>query len=192
MTASSQESCALPHLAEIFSSLTRGQHLCRESGKLYQALQEYEAEYEHLFHCLGYRLVADERGFYYFHAGEGQNVSPQTRRSALFFFVLVEDLWAEEGGAVLLEDLVMERVWTIADLPHLKRQRYLELMGMLEDEPDESLLRQEVGRLERFGFLVQTGEDRFRFRTPALRFLDLAREVVATMDEEPAVREEQV
>ena len=191
MSAPSQEACALPHLAEIFSALTRGQHLCRENGKLYQALQEQEAEYEHLFHCLGYRLVADERGFYYFHAGEGQNVSPQTRRSALFFFVLVEDLWAEEGGTADLEDLVMERVWTIADLPHLKRQRYLELMGMLEEEPDESLLRQEVGRLERFGFAIQTGADRFRFRPPALRFLDLARVVVSTMEDKSGEREEQ-
>lgn len=190
MTNGKTNRFALPHLAEIFAELGRGRHLCSEDGNLYQELQEHEADFEELFAQLGYRLVADERGFYYFHATESQNVSPQTRRSAIFFLVLVEALWAEAGGADLLEDLVMERSWSIGELPHLQRQRYIEIMAQLEREPDEETLREEVKRLARFGFAAWSDEDRFRFRTPALRFLDIACEVAAGLEAAPAVRTE--
>lgn len=175
---------ALPYLAEIFAELVRGRHLCSDDGNLYQELQEHEAEFEDLFTRLGYRLVADQRGFYYFYAIDGQSVSPQTRRSAIFFLVLVETLWAEAGGVELLEDLVMSRSWSIGELPHLQRQRYVELMMQLEKEPDEEMLREEVKRLVRFGFAAWKGDERFRFRAPALRFLDIAREVAAGLEPE--------
>lgn len=184
MTNAEGSRYALPYLAEIFAALVRGQHLCAEDGNLYQELQEHEADFEELFERLGYRLVIDQRGFYYFHAQEGQNVSPQTRRLAVFFLVLVEALWAEEGGGELLEDLVMDRTWTLGELPHLQRQRYVEIMSQLEKEPDEEMLREEVKRLVRFGFAAWSSEERFRFRTPALRFLDIAREVAEGLGEE--------
>lgn len=185
MTSAKKSRFALPHLAEIFAELVRGRHLCSEDGNFYQELQEHEADFEELFEQLGYRLIVDERGFYYFHATDGQSVSPQTRRSAIFFLVLVEALWAEAGGADLLEDLVMGRSWSIGELPHLQRQRYVEIMAQLEREPDEETLREEVRRLARFGFAAWGDEDRFRFRTPALRFLDIAREVAAELESKP-------
>ncbi|SEO90810.1 condensin complex protein MksE [Aquisalimonas asiatica] len=176
----------LPGLAEIFGELSRGRHLCAEDGRLYHELQEHEAAFEELFDRLGYRLQADERGFYYFQAQETQSVSGQTRRSAVFFLILVEALWADEGGAEPLEDLVMERSWSIADLPHLGRERYVEIMEQLDRTPDEDLLRDEVKRLVRFGFAAWNDDERFRFRAPALRFLDIAREVAEGLHAEAA------
>ncbi|MCH8505101.1 MAG: hypothetical protein LAT50_12345 [Ectothiorhodospiraceae bacterium] len=184
MTSTETSRFALPYLAEIFAELARGRHLCNEDGNLYQELQEHEADFEQLFQQLGYRLMTDERGFYYFHALEGQNVSPQTRRLAVFFLGLGAALWSEAGGAEPLEDMILARSWSIGELPHLGRQRYVEIMGQLEKEPDEEMLREEVKRLVRFGFAAWSSDERFRFRVPALRFLDIAREVAAGLEAE--------
>lgn len=177
---------ALPHLAEIFGALSRGRHLCIDDGNLFVELREHEQAFEDLFHHLGYQMIVDSRGFYYFHALDNQSTSPRTARLALFFLVLVEALWEDASSINDLEEHLLDRGWTIGELPHLKRERYVELMKQLDREPDTETLRELVRQLIYFGFAAWDGEERFRFRLPALRFLDMAREVAESLERTPA------
>src|SRR5690606_15993998 len=94
---SEQSRFALPYLAEIFGALSRGRHLCLDDGNLFVELREHEREFEELFQHLGYQMIADSRGFYYFHALDSQSTSPRTAKLVLFFLVLVEALWEESS-----------------------------------------------------------------------------------------------
>lgn len=179
---SEQSRFALPYLAEIFGALSRGRHLCLDDGNLFVELREHEREFEELFQHLGYQMIADSRGFYYFHALDSQSASPRTAKLALFFLVLVEALWEESSDINDLESLLLDRSWSLGELPHLKRERYLELMRQLDQEPDTETLRDLIRQLVYFGFAAWDGEERFRFRLPALRFLDIAREVAEGLE----------
>lgn len=54
----------LPNLADIFSDLQQGKHLCYEDDKKYFPLVEMEKDYKACFDALGYELVHHPRGFF--------------------------------------------------------------------------------------------------------------------------------
>lgn len=166
MNASSDSPFALPHLAEIFNELRRGRHLCPEDGILYYSLRDLNESFTDLFRRLGFRLEYHPRDFYYFR-GEG-SLSDTSSRMAVFFFILMEYL-SGQGEAV--EEGIMSGTFEIADLPHLKRDRYRTYMHEAGVDDEDSLLNV-IRNLERFGFLQRRGGS-FRFRAPAYRFFDI-------------------
>lgn len=163
---------ALPHLQEIFDRLRGGRHLCADDGVLYTSLRERPAEYRRLFAALGFDLVDHDRGFCYFRAdGElGKEASAQ----AVFFFVLVE-AWSDQG--LDLQAKVFDPAGHRHDeLPHFGREGWRACMA--EAGVKEADLSDVLRRLERLGFSERIDDERFRFRAPAWRFLDLCREVL--------------
>lgn len=170
---------ALPRLDQIFRRLARGGHITAENSEWYGPLREYERRFTELFEQLGFRLIADSRGFYYFEGQIDQTLSPQVRKLAVFVYILVETL-GEEAESV--EDAFFEREWQLENLPHLQRDRYLGYLKQLEVELNEDGLANIVAALERYGFARRLDGGRFRFLAPAYRFLDHCLQVAESVD----------
>lgn len=161
----------LPDLAAVFEALRRGRHICMTDGALYRALKAHVANFTALFAQLGFELAHHPRDFFYF--VDHGNFTDLSARMAVFMFILIENL-SDRGDPV--EETVMSRHFRPADLPHLTKERYRQLMqeaGMPEPEDIDRLLQ----TLERFGFVDRAEDTSFTFRPPAYRFLDLCLEI---------------
>lgn len=164
----------LPNLAGIFDLLRSGRHLCAADGAPYIALNAAHADYAQLFAALGFELVGDAHGFFYFRSDA--DIGKEAAQLAVFFFVLVE-AWSDSGRDI--EATVFDAAGHRAsELPHLGRDSWRKCMDDAGvDSPDA--LVDVVRRLERYGFVERIDDDRFCFRAPAWRFLDLCRDVRA-------------
>jgi hypothetical protein len=103
--------------------------------------------FQDLFDHLGFHLEAHPRDFFYF-LGQG-SLSDAGARMAVFMFILLEALW-DQGKSV--EEDIMIRTFSLADMPHLKSDRYrayLKESGIDGEEGLELVIR----NMERFGFL---------------------------------------
>jgi hypothetical protein len=175
----------LPRLAEIFDQLRRGRHICREDGDIYWLLQKNRQDYEDLFTALGFRLEGHPREFFFFR-GEG-SLSKQASKMGLFFFILVE--WRADRGDFVEREL-MDGEFDARDLPHLLVDRYRAAMREVEVMTPDDLL-EVIKSMETFGFARRLEDDRFRLRTPAMRFVDLCHEMLRR-DESIAEPKEQL
>ena len=178
-TLQSQDSADLPELKRIFDDLRRGKHLAEGDGPHVHALRENAEAYTRLFDALGFALVQHPRGFFYFAADPSSNVTDQAGRMAVFTFILVESL-ADQGKQV--EETLMTHIFNVNELPHLATDRFVAYM---RDVGVTSLddIRQVLKNMRRLGFAQMVGDDLFRFRTPAYRFLDLCSELAAEHEE---------
>ena len=87
----------LSQLAPIFRELFKGYHVSRRDPELYAQLSNFQDQYRTLFKALGFELVCDTRGFYYFVPDlAAAAVNKTAQRLALFTFILVEHL-ADQG-----------------------------------------------------------------------------------------------
>lgn len=83
----------LSQLAPIFRELFKGYHVSRRDPELYAQLSNFQDQYRTLFKALGFELVCDTRGFYYFVPDlAAAAVNKTAQRLALFTFILVEHL----------------------------------------------------------------------------------------------------
>lgn len=156
-------------LAPIFRELLKGYHLSRDEAEHYAQLSTLQDQYRALFKALGFELICDPRGFYYFMPEQmGAQVNKTAQRLALLTFILIEYL-ADQGrdplsvldGGRLGKD----------ELPALF-DKYRELFLQAEiselDELEEKLMR----RLSQLGFIRET-DNAYRFLAPMHRFLDV-------------------
>ena len=87
----------LSQLAPIFRELFKGYHVSRRDPELYAQLSNFQDQYRTLFKALGFELVCDTRGFYYFVPEQmGAQVNKTAQRLALFTFIIVEHLADQE------------------------------------------------------------------------------------------------
>jgi hypothetical protein len=87
----------LSQLAPIFRELFKGFHVSRRDPELYAQLSNFQDQYRTLFKALGFELVCDTRGFYYFVPDmAAAQVNKTAQRLSLFTFILVEHL-ADQG-----------------------------------------------------------------------------------------------
>ena len=87
----------LSQLAPIFRELFKGYHVSRRDPELYAQLSNFQDQYRALFKALGFELVCDTRGFYYFVPDTATaQVNKTAQRLALFTFIIVEHL-ADQG-----------------------------------------------------------------------------------------------
>lgn len=173
MKAESKSALALdlPHLAEVFDALRRGRHIYLRDGELFRDLQQREALYTELLAMLGFKLVRHPRDFFYLF--DASNFTELSERMAVFMFILVEHL-SDRGEAV--EETVLTRQFSYADLPHLQAERYQTYMreaGVATTEELSTVVR----NMERYGFARSVDETSFRFEPPVYRFLDLCMEL---------------
>ncbi len=156
-------------LAPIFRELFKGYHVSRRDPELYTQLSNLQDPYRALFRALGFELVCDTRGFYYFVPEQmGAQVNKTAQRLALFTFILVEHL-ADQGRDPLavLDGGSLGR----DELPPLLdkyRDLFLQAEVTSQDELEEKILR----RLTQLGFAAEDNGV-YRFLPPMHRFLDV-------------------
>ena len=170
----------LSHLAPIFRELFKGYHVSRRDPELYAQLSNFQDQYRALFKALGFELVCDTRGFYYFvpdTAIASAQVNKTAQRLALFTFIIVEHL-ADQGRdpIAVLDGGSLGR----DELPALL-EKYRDLFVQAEvttqDELEEKIMR----RMTQLGF---ASEDNgvYRFLPPMHRFLDVCLSVQQDRD----------
>ena len=168
----------LSQLAPIFRELFKGYHVSRRDAELYSQLSNQQDQYRALFKALGFELVCDSRGFYYFVPEQmGAQVNKTAQRLALFTFIIVEHL-ADQGRDPLavLDGGSLGR----DELPPLLekyRDLFLQAEVQTQDELEEKVMR----RLTQLGF---ASEDNgiYRFLPPMHRFLDVCLSVQQDRD----------
>src|SRR3990167_7602849 len=168
----------LTQLAPIFRDLFKGYHVSRRAPELYAQLSNQQDQYRALFKALGYELVCDSRGFYYFVPElMGAQVNKTAQRLALFTFILVEPL-ADQGRDPLavLDGGSLGR----DELPALL-EKYRDLFLQAEVTSVEELEEKVMRRLNQLGF---ASEDNgiYRFLAPMHRFLDVCLSVQQDRD----------
>lgn len=159
----------LTQLAPIFRELFKGYHLSRRDAEAYRQLTDLQDAYRALFRALGFELVCDSRGFYYFVPEQmGAQVNKTAQRLALFTFMLVEHL-ADQGRDPLtvLDGGSLGR----DELPPLL-EKYRELLLQAEVQSQEELEEKILRRLVQLGFAADE-QGSYRFLPPMHRFLDV-------------------
>ncbi|WP_263147800.1 Mks condensin complex protein MksE [Pseudomonas sp. RIT-PI-AD] len=159
----------LTQLAPIFRELFKGYHVSRRDPELYTQLSSLQDAYRALFKALGFELVCDTRGFYYFVPEQmGAQVNKTAQRLALFTFILVEHL-ADQGRDPLavLDGGSLGR----DELPPLL-EKYRDLFLQAEVTSQEELEEKIMRRLVQLGFAAEDNGV-YRFLPPMHRFLDV-------------------
>ncbi len=168
----------LSQLAPIFRELFKGYHVSRRDAELYSQLSNQQDQYRALFKALGFELVCDTRGFYYFVPEQmGAQVNKTAQRLALFTFIIVEHL-ADQGRDPLavLDGGSLGR----DELPPLLekyRDLFLQAEVQTQDELEEKVMR----RLTQLGF-ASDDNGIYRFLPPMHRFLDVCLSVQQDRD----------
>lgn len=168
----------LTQLAPIFRELLKGFHISRRDPELYSQLSNAQDAYRGLFKALGFELVCDTRGFYYFVPElAAAQVNKTAQRLSLFTFILVEHL-ADQGRdpMAVLDGGSLGRDELPAILDKY-RDLFLQAEVQTQDELEEKILR----RMTQLGF---ASEDNgvYRFLAPMHRFLDVCLSVQQDRD----------
>ncbi len=159
----------MTQLSAIFRELFKGYHLSRSEPECYAQLSSQQDQYRALFKALGFELVCDPRGFYYFVPEQmGAQVNKTAQRLALFTFILVEHL-ADQGRDPLsvLDGGSIGR----DELPALL-DKYRDLFLQAEVTTQEELEDKIIRRLTQLGF-AEDSNGVYRFLPPMHRFLDV-------------------
>lgn len=159
----------LTQLTPIFRELFKGYHISQRDAELYSQLSNLQDAYRALFRAMGFELVCDSRGFYYFVPEQmGAQVNKTAQRLALFTFILVEHL-ADQGRDPLavLDGGTLGR----DELPALL-DKYRDLFVQAEVQTQEDLEEKVMRRLTQLGF-AQEDNGIYRFLPPMHRFLDV-------------------
>ena len=159
----------LTQLTPIFRELFKGYHISQRDAELYSQLSSLQDAYRALFRAMGFELVCDSRGFYYFVPEQmGAQVNKTAQRLALFTFILVEHL-ADQGRDPLavLDGGTLGR----DELPALL-DKYRDLFVQAEVQTQEDLEEKVMRRLTQLGF-AQEDNGIYRFLPPMHRFLDV-------------------
>ena len=159
----------MTQLQAIFRELFKGYHLSRSEPECYAQLSTMQGQYRALFKALGFELVCDPRGFYYFVPEQmGAQVNKTAQRLALFTFILVEHL-ADQGR----DPLAVLDGGSIGrdELPALL-DKYRDLFLQAEVTTHEELEEKIIRRLTQLGF-AEDSNGVYRFLPPMHRFLDV-------------------
>ncbi|CDF86230.1 hypothetical protein PKB_4910 [Pseudomonas knackmussii B13] len=168
----------LTQLGPIFRELFKGFHISRRDPELYSQLSNQQDQYRTLFRSLGFELVCDTRGFYYFVPEQiGAQVNKTAQRLALFTFILVEHL-ADQGR----DPLAVLDGGSIGrdELPPLL-EKYRDLFLQAEVTTQEELEEKVMRRLTQLGFAAEDNGV-YRFLPPIHRFLDVCLSVQQDRD----------
>ena len=154
-------------LDELFRELSRGRHISGNDTDLFAALEQRPDDYVAVFKALGFELVHDGRGFYYFY-GSSRGIAGNVQRLALFVYILIDHL--ADGGESITEALA-GKAFSVASLPHLSSDRYRGYLAQVDVTSADGVT--DILRvLENLGFIRQMGDGCFRFLPPVHRLVD--------------------
>lgn len=165
-------------LAPIFRELFKGYHISHRDHELFAQLNNLQDDYRALFKALGFELVCDHRGFYYFVPEQsGAQVNKTAQRLALFTFIVVEHLADQNRDPLAVLDggsLGRDELPALFDK---YRELFLQAEIISFEELDEKILR----RLIQLGF-AREDNGVYHFLPPMHRFLDVCLSVQQDRD----------
>jgi chromosome condensin MukBEF MukE localization factor len=166
-----------------FQPLSLGRHITIEDGEVWQLLNKSIAEYQSVFSALGFELISDSRGFFYFH-GSSRGLSDGTEKLALFIYVLVD--WLADNGNNVIESLFGNEYDADA-LPHLTNDRYKSYMAQVSVS-DQKELNGIIKKMNHLGFAKITAQEpvKFRLLSPIWRMLETCLNNNLDANEQPA------
>lgn len=152
-----------------FQSLSLGRHITIEDGEVWQLLNKSISEYQAVFSALGFELVSDSHGFFYFH-GSNRGLSDGTEKLALFIYVLVD--WLADKGDNIIESL-FGKEYDADALPHLNNDRYKGYMAQISvsDQKELNGIIKKMGNLG-FAKITEMEPMKFRLLSPIWRMLE--------------------
>ena len=167
-----------------FQSLSQGRHITIEDGEVWQLLNKSISEYQEVFRALGFELVSDLRGFFYFH-GSNRGLSDGTEKLALFIYVLVD--WLADNGDNVIESL-FGKEYDVGALPHLTNDRYKGYMAQVSVN-DQKELNGIIKKMNNLGFAKITDPEPMRFRllSPIWRMLETCLNNNLDASQQPAI-----
>lgn len=167
-----------------FQSLSLGRHITIEDGEVWQLLNKSISEYQAVFSALGFELVNDSRGFFYFH-GSNRGLSDGIEKLALFVYVLVD--WLADNGNNVIESL-FGKEYAADALPHLTNDRYKGYMAQVSVN-DQKDLNGVIKKMNNLGFAKVTDQEPMKFRllSPIWRMLETCLNSSLDASEQPEI-----
>ena len=174
-----------PKLAEAFRLLRRGKHICRDDVQVYRDLKENKDRYLSIFQALGYELEHHPQDFFYL-TGESVLKTKALQAAALFVLILFQDLEEKKFQTEMRQwqKTLTTRIFRLADMPHFattERRRMMTTIGV-----DQNGMKDVLRTLKQIGMLEWIESDKFQFRSPVYRFVDLCMQMAeregATID----------
>lgn len=156
----------LEKLEDIFRELSRGRHISAADGDLFAAIEKHPTDYQKVFRKLGFDLVCDARGFYYFFGSRA--TANNVNRLALFLYILID--WLADNGEGITAALA-GKSFNIDHLPHLGSERYRGYLAHVGIATPGDIT-ETIRTMENFGFLAQGSDGTFRLLPPAYRIVD--------------------
>ncbi len=165
-------------LAPIFRELFKGYHISPRDHELYAQLNNLQDSYRSLFKALGFELVCDHRGFYYFVPEQmGAQVNKTAQRLALFTFIVVEHLADQNRDPLAVLDGGSLGRDELPPLFDKYRELFVQAEVLSLEDLDDKILR----RLVQLGF-AREDNGVYQFLPPMHRFLDVCLSVQQDRD----------
>ncbi|SEK40931.1 hypothetical protein SAMN05216214_102170 [Atopomonas hussainii] len=165
-------------LAPIFRELFKGYHISPRDHELYAQLNNLQDSYRSLFKTLGFELVCDHRGFYYFVPEQtGAQVNKTAQRLALFTFIVVEHLADQNRDPLAVLDGGSLGRDELPPLFDKYRELFVQAEVLSLEDLDDKILR----RLVQLGF-AREDNGVYQFLPPMHRFLDVCLSVQQDRD----------
>ncbi|WP_349609000.1 hypothetical protein [Cupriavidus sp. DF5525] len=154
-----------PKLEESFRLLSKGRHISSLDGEVFNSLTQETDRYRAVFDALGYELVDDPQGFFYFN-GTRNGLNRTVSEFALFTFIMVD--WLSDNDTSI-EIGLFGTVRPLEELPHLQSDRYRGYMRQAGGD-DADNLRRIIQRMDGAGFL-RLYDEKIQFLAPTRRIL---------------------
>jgi chromosome condensin MukBEF MukE localization factor len=171
----------LSSLTPIYQKLMSGFHITENNLSLWQSLDQHEEQYQALFSALGYKLIKDARGYFYFSTPDTTVTMTKTsRRIALFIYTLIE-YWADQGydpvGALFEQTLSKDVFQKLFDLN-------TSIFEQIDITKPSEIKSEIIKRMVRLGFAKEVGKE-FRLLPPCYRYIDAVLELADYTNDTP-------
>jgi hypothetical protein len=174
----------LPNARAIYSKLREGVHLSIDSDEqypLYKELETYRSAYTSLFGLMGYELIYNPEGFFYFVYVDSitSNSMTMSRKFALLMYTLIDYLQdnnVDPANAILSETVDLQ---VFEDV----RNHYVDLYQQA-DLHDLNAVISLIEQMAKRGFCQIRGESKVKFLKPIERFIAATEEVTAQYEQQ--------
>jgi len=168
----------LNQLTPIYQKLMSGFHITENNLSLWQSLDQYHEAYQALFSSLGYTLIKDARGYFYFSTPDTTVTMTKTsRRIALFIYTLIE-YWADKGfdpvGALFVQTLNKDAFQKLFD-------QNTSIYEQIDITSATEIKNEIIKRMVRLGFAKELGKE-FKLLPSCYRYIDAVLEISGSMD----------
>ncbi len=160
-------------LTTVYQKLMSGFHITENNLILWQSLDQNLEAYQALFNSLGYTLIKDARGYFYFSTPDTTVTMTKTsRRIALFLYTLIE-YWADKGYDPVAA--LFEQALNRDTFERLFNQN-TSIFEQIDINSAGDIRNEIIKRMVRLGFAKEIGKE-YKLLAPCYRYIDAVMEL---------------